>query len=99
IQAAERREAGGDLAGAAALLRGVLEREPTSLPALLAYERVLRAEGALGELIPVLDRLLAAEPGSAIGHQLRVRALAELNRVGELDRAVDAWIEATPRLE
>jgi tetratricopeptide (TPR) repeat protein len=99
LQEAERREAGGDLARAAALLRGVLEREPTSLPALLAYERVLRAEGSLGELIPVLDRLLAAEPNSAIGHQLRVRVLSEMNRVGELERAVDAWIEATPRLE
>jgi tetratricopeptide (TPR) repeat protein len=99
LQEATAREAAGDMVGAVRLLEGVLAHEPASVQALLAYERVLRAQGQLAGVLPVLERLLEVEPGSALGHQLRVRVLAELDRVTELEVALEGWIRATPKLE
>jgi tetratricopeptide (TPR) repeat protein len=87
------------MVGAARVLNELLAREPASVQALLAYERVLRVQGEVEGLLPALERLLAAEPGSALGHQIRVRILAELDRVAELEGALEDWIRATPRLE
>lgn len=99
LQEALTLEASGDLMGAARVLSGVLEEDPASVQALLAYERIMRTQGRLEELLPALERLLAAEPGSALGHQMRVRLLAELDRGAELESALEDWIDATPRLE
>jgi len=99
VEEAQKKEAGGDFAGAAELLARALEKEPTSIQALLAYERVLRVQGAVAGVLGAIERLLEAEPASALGHQLRVRVLAELDRVEELEAALAAWIRATPKLE
>lgn len=99
LEAALSLEAAGDLSGAAQVLGEILEREPASIQALLAYERILRIEGRLEELLPALERLLSAEPGSSLGHQLRVRVLSELDREADLELAVKEWIAASPKLE
>lgn len=92
-------EAAGDMAGAERLLRTVLDRSPASLNALMALERVLSVDGRIEELIPALDRLLARDPESPIGHQMRVKAYVALDRAADVEKAGDAWIEATPGIE
>lgn len=99
VPEALKLESAGDMAGAARVLSDILEREPAEVQALLAYERILRTQGRLEGVLPVLGRLLEAEPGSALGHQMRVRLLAELDRAKELEAALEDWIRATPRLE
>lgn len=99
VEEASSREASGDFAGAAELLARALEAEPTSVQALLAYERVLRLQDNVEGVLGAVERLLEAEPTSALGHQIRVRVLAELDRVEELEEALGGWIRATPKLE
>lgn len=91
---ATTRERNGDLDGAQQILESLLISNPSSVSALLTYERILQKQGRLALLVPAVTRMLEADPGSAIGHQLRVRTLSALDRVEELDRAVEAWIEA-----
>jgi tetratricopeptide (TPR) repeat protein len=99
VRQAAALEMAGDLEGAQAVLAGILAERPTSLAALLAYERVLRMQGRLELLIPAVERLLAADGASALGHQLRVRTYASLDRLDELELAAESWIRSAPRLE
>jgi tetratricopeptide (TPR) repeat protein len=99
LRQAASLESAGDLAGAQRVLEEVLAAEPQSMNALLAYERVLMLQRQLPTLLPALDRLLAVEPASQLGHHMRLRTLAALDLESELDRAAKAWIRAMPRLE
>lgn len=99
LNEAATREAVGDLTGAEQILRTILDDRPNSIAAVLAFEKVLRAQGRLEVLLPVVERMLEEDPSSAIGHQLRVRSLSELGRVSDLEAAMEAWIQATPKLE
>ena len=99
VQRASDLEEAGDLAGADALLRRALEAQPNSLSAILTLERIMRMRGEVENLLPFIERLLATDRESAIGHQMRVRTFSVLNRVEEIERAADAWVRATPRLE
>lgn len=99
LREAAALETAGDLAGAERLLRSVLSATPTSLTALISLERILAMQGNTQALIPALDRLLARDADSPIGHQMRVRAFSALDRVDELERAADAWIKASPTIE
>src|SRR5690625_499127 len=89
----------GDHQHAARLLAEILEDDPSAVQALLAYERVMRVRSAVAEVLPVLDRHLEAEPSSALGHQLRLRLLSELDRIEELEVAIEDWIAISPELE
>lgn len=99
LREAAALETAGDLAGAERLLRSVLSATPTSLSALISLERILAMQGNTQALIPALDRLLAKDADSPIGHQMRVRAFSALDRVDELERAAEAWIKASPTIE
>lgn len=99
LREASVREAAGDLAGAEASLRRILEVRPASVPALLAMERVLRVQGRLEELIPVVDAALADEPRSALLNQLMVRTYSAVDQVRDLEAAARRWIAAVPDLE
>jgi hypothetical protein len=99
LRRAASLERAGDLAGAERVLGAVLAADPRSLNALLAYERVLMLQRREAELLPALERLLAADPASQLGHQMRLRTLSVLDRSSELERAARAWIDATPRIE
>ncbi|MGQ0562694.1 MAG: tetratricopeptide repeat protein [Gemmatimonadota bacterium] len=99
IRDAAAREVAGDFAGSRQILERILNHNPQSLSALLAYERVLRMEGRLEDLMPYVQAHLKADPTSPIGHQMLVRAFSNLDRIEDLERAADAWTRATPKLE
>lgn len=92
-------EAAGRYTDAEALVARVLEANPASLTALLQMERILLVQGRAEALIPVVDRLLGIDPGSAVAHQIKARVLSLLDRPDALEQAGEGWIEATPALE
>jgi tetratricopeptide (TPR) repeat protein len=99
LRTAAAFEASGDYDRAERVLREVLRTHPSSLSALVSFERVLTLQHRLPELLPAIDALLEHDPTSVVGHQMRVRAFSALNREAELEDAAEAWIRATPRLE
>lgn len=99
LREAATKESAGDLGGAEAMLRAILEKNPTSLSAVLSLDRVLRMQGRVEQSVPFIEKLLAADPESPIGHQMLVRAYSSLDRLDDLRRAAEAWIEATPKIE
>jgi tetratricopeptide (TPR) repeat protein len=99
LREAAGREAAGDLVGAEAMVREVLEANPASLTALLALERLVVVQGRPRDALPAVDRLLSADPGSAIGHQMRLRLQAQLGDAVAIDAAIRDWILTAPHLE
>jgi tetratricopeptide (TPR) repeat protein len=92
-------EAAGNLDAATAVLAEVLERNPASLTALLAYERLLNVQGRPGAVLPAVDRLLAMQPASVLGHQVRLRVLAQVGDDAAVAAAAATWVRATPGVE
>jgi len=99
IRQATTLQAGGDLAGAERVLRGMMARNPTSLTGLLLLEQLLQGQGRLAELLPVVNQLIQLDSTSIIGHQVRVRTYAALGRPDDVERAGAAWIAANPLIE
>ncbi|HEY0810305.1 MAG TPA: tetratricopeptide repeat protein [Longimicrobiales bacterium] len=99
VREATMREQAGDFAGAQRILENILKGNPQSLSALLSVERVLRMQGRLEALLPYVDALLRIDNSSAIGHQMNVRTLSALDRIPDLERAAEAWMKASPRIE
>lgn len=99
IRDATAREQAGDFAGSRQILERILRSNPQSLTALLSLERVLRMEGSLQDLIPYAEAHLKEEQTSPIGHQMLIRAFSSLDKVSDLDRAGEAWVRATPKVE
>jgi predicted negative regulator of RcsB-dependent stress response len=99
IREATAREIAGDFAGSRQILERILKQNPQSLSALLSFERVLRMEGRVKDIIPFLETHLKADQTSAIGHQMLIRAFSSLDQVAELDRAAELWVRATPAVE
>ncbi|MEO5509401.1 MAG: hypothetical protein ABIS27_02140 [Longimicrobiales bacterium] len=99
IRATEALEARGDIAGAEKLARDMLATNPQSLSSLIVLERLLTMQGKVAQIEPFVDRLLAADPLSVIGHQLQVRMYATINRPADLERAATSWIASAPDVE
>ena len=99
IRDATVREQAGDFAGAEQLYTRILSQNPQSLSALLSLERVLRMEGKVKDLVPFVESHLKADPTSAIGHQMLIRAYSSLDQLSDIDRAADAWMRAAPKVE
>jgi hypothetical protein len=99
IRDAATFEAAGNYADAEKVIQQVLEANPQSLSGLLTMERLLAAQNRLPEIMPAVDRLLAADPVSVIGHQLRLRVVSTANDDSRLDSAGTEWIRAVPHLE
>jgi tetratricopeptide (TPR) repeat protein len=99
LRAAAAAESAGDLAGAERILGETLRAHPTSIGALLAYERVLTLQRRTEQLLPAIDALLKQEPASAVAHQMRLRTWAALERPAEIERTGRAWAAAAPRTE
>jgi hypothetical protein len=99
LAAAASLEAAGDLVGAEAVVRAVLASHPTSLTALLALERLLVVQARPGDVLGAVHRLLAVDPASATGHQMRLRAHAQVGDESSIEAAVRDWIRATPQIE
>lgn len=99
LRAASEREVAGELEASEQLLRRVLETRHSSVPAVLALERVLRLQGRLEELPAVVERALEADPGSTPLNRLAVRTYSELDQVDRLEAVAAAWTERIPKLE
>lgn len=99
IRQSEALEARNDLAGAERLIRSILTRSPTSLTSLITLERLLTMQGRVADIEPFIETLLQVDPVSVIGHQMRVRLYATINKPADLIRAGNGWIAATPNIE
>ena len=64
LREASTHEARGEYARAEATLKELLKRQPRSSSAILALERVLRADERIADLLPVLDTRLADQPAA-----------------------------------
>lgn len=96
LREAAALESRGDLDGASALLRDLLERHPTSSGGLFALERVLRARGTLADVLPFADRFLEADPHGAGARYLKLRVLVDVDSLEALEEEGRRWIEAEP---
>lgn len=99
LRDASIREAAGDLAGAERTLGEILRKRPSSVPALLAMERVLRVQGRLESLVPRATAALKEDPRSALLNQLLVRTYSALDRVRDMEAAAQRWISTVPDIE
>lgn len=99
VRDATAHEQAGDFVGARQILERILRDNPQSLTALLSLERVLRMEGRVQDLIPHVEAHLKSDESSAIGHQMLIRAFSSLDQVRDLERAGEAWVRATPKVE
>ena len=96
LRVASTHEARGELAQAEATLRELLKRQPRSSSAILALERVLRADERIADLLPVLDSRLADQPAANHVWVLKLKVLIETGREDDLESTVRRWIRAVP---
>ncbi len=96
LREASTHETRGEYAEAEATLRELLRRQPRSSSAILALERVLRADERIADLLPVLDARLADQPEANHVWALKLKVLAETGREGDLEETVRQWIRAVP---
>lgn len=99
LREAASRESQGDLQGAEQVLRRILEANPTSSGGLFALERILRARGEAGAILPVVDAYLVAEPTSTGVRHLKLRVLVELDSLVGAQAEAEAWFRAQPTSE
>ncbi len=81
---------------AAGLYTSVLRSDPANLPALLGLERVLPGLGRLPELLPLVQRALAADSGAAI-RGLAVRTFVVLDEVDSAAALGRRWAAQRPQ--
>jgi tetratricopeptide (TPR) repeat protein len=96
LREAAALESRGDFAGAAGVLRGLLETNPASSGGLFALERVLRAQGEVVSILPTVTAFLAEQPQSSGVRSLELRVLAEADSLDAVRRQAAAWLEADP---
>lgn len=90
------RESRGDFDGAETVLRELLDRNPASSGGLFALERVLRAQGQVGDILPVVDAFLEAQPESSGVRSLKLRVLAETGDHESLRADAEEWLDVDP---
>ncbi len=94
LERAIRRQRAGDLEGAEALYRDLLERDPRNLCAQVNLGDLCRARGRFEEAKGCFERALAEQPDLAPVHGHLAAALHALGRHGEAEghhrRAADA---------
>ena len=99
LREASVQEAQGQLAAAEQTLEKVLEARASSVPALLALERLLRVQARLEDLVRPVETALAEDRRSALLNQLLIRTYSALDRVQDMETAADAWIQTVPNIE
>ncbi|MGH7568339.1 MAG: hypothetical protein ACREL9_05095, partial [Gemmatimonadales bacterium] len=92
-------ERAGQPAQAAAVYENTLRADPANLPALLGLERVLPSLGRLPDLLPLLQRAIAADGGSAALMALLLRTFVGLNAPDSAAAVALRWAEDVPREE
>ena len=98
VREAAERESAGDLDAAEAALRRLLEIDPVSTGGIYGLERILRAKGEVGELLPVVDRFLSRRDDSGV-RSLRLQLLVETGQVEQMVSEGRRWMERSPRDE
>ena len=93
LRSAANQESQGDLPEAESILMGLMQARPTSTGGLFALERVLRAQGRIKDVLPVVERYREIEPEAAAPRILTLRVYSELGARDELEAAADAWLD------
>ncbi len=89
-------ESRGDLDGAEAALRRLLEMDPTSTGAIFALERVLRAKNQSRALRPIVDAYLARASDPEV-RALKLQLLVEADSVQTMVGEAERWLTSEPR--
>lgn len=89
----ERR---GSFAQAAEIYRGVLQKEPGEVTALLGLERSLTPINRLPELLPAVRAAIIANPTGAPIYSIGLRAYSAANMLDSLPHLVELWARAAP---
>ncbi|UCC48412.1 MAG: hypothetical protein JSV41_13270 [Gemmatimonadota bacterium] len=97
LRRAEVLERAGRLSQALDVLDSLLQASPAEPGAILAVERIYRQQGQLERLLPLLERAVHLDPGSALLRQVQLRVLADLDRGDELAAAGEDWVRSAPR--
>ncbi len=96
LRQASAHESRGELKEAEAVLRELLEVQSGSMAAVLALERVLRADGRTLEALPVFDRYVAEYPQANEVWQHKLGVLIEVDSLAHVETTVENWIRAAP---
>jgi tetratricopeptide (TPR) repeat protein len=86
-------ESEGDLEGAEAAYRRLLEMDPLAAGTVFALERVLRASDQLGELQPIVVAFLARNAHPQV-QELRLRLLTEADSANAMVSESERWLAA-----
>lgn len=86
-----------DHAGAATVFGQLLQREPQHHEALVNLAVCRQRLGQHAEVIGLTERVLAAQPGLALAHDLRAKSLFNLGRLGEAAEAGTLALQAKDR--
>ena len=97
LRRAAALERAGRLSQALAVLDSLLQASPAEAAAILAVERIHRQQGELERLLPLLERAIQTDPGTALLRQVQLRVLADLDRGEELTEAGQDWLRSAPR--
>ncbi len=84
-------ESRGDLAGAEASYRQLLEIDPLSSGTVFALERVLRAQGQTAELRPIVVAFLRRSPNPEV-MALNLRLLVEADSTAKMVTEAEGWL-------
>lgn len=89
----------GRAAEAAQIYLTTLRAEPANAAALLGLERVLPKLDRLIELVPLVRRARALDPGNVMLRGIELRTYAGLNETDSVDAVARRWVAETPRGE
>ena len=98
LRQASAHESRGELKEAEATLRELLEAHSGSVAAVLALERVLRADGRVAEALSVFDRYVAEYPQTSQVWRHKLGVLAEVDSLAGVETTVENWIRACDRI-
>ncbi len=99
LREAAALESAGNFDGAEVVLRRLLDASPSSSGGLFALERVLRAKGDTGSILPAVDAFLAHDPSSSGVRYLKLRVLVELDSLEALEEEAERWYRHEPGSE
>ncbi|MBH16246.1 MAG: hypothetical protein CME30_03065 [Gemmatimonadetes bacterium] len=92
IREAASYEGRGDLKEAERVLRLVLSANPTSDIGLLAIDRVLREQGVLEKILPLVNDYLEVDEDSPVAREVGLKVYRDLNELETLKESAEDWL-------